>query len=148
MIRLLIKCFGGGCIVAGPVFLILAFALVFQTQIFLASSITASGTIESFAPVYNDDHEISGYAPVFSFQTIDGQAYTVTSTAGANPPGFVVGQRVKVLYERLDPASARIATFWQLWFLALNFGLAGVGATVIGFFFLRYARRQGWKIFL
>ncbi len=110
--------------------------------VFLCRSVSATGTIESFAPVVDHDDGGLTYAPIFTFMAQDGHSYTVRADLATNPPGFVAGQTVRVLYLRTDPAGAKLGTFGQLWFeTILSTGL-GLFFSGTGYLLLRYERRR------
>jgi hypothetical protein len=69
------------------------------------------------------------YAPVFLFRTASGESVTVTSDVATSPPGFTVGQSVRVRYDASNPSEAKIHTLLQIW------GDSVIPA-VVGVFFL------------
>ena len=89
-----------------------------------------------------DQHESITYAPVFNFKAADGASYTVSSDAGSSPPGFAVGETVRVLYSQSNPSVAKIDTFAQLWLMPMIFGCLGAGAIAAGLLLLRLERRR------
>jgi len=70
------------------------------------------------------------YMPVVRFPLENGQAFTVRSNRGSNPPALKVGDAVKVYYKPDHPELALINTFEQLW--AADTGLAFVGVVMMG----------------
>ncbi len=131
-----------GWLAGGLCSLTVALGFGFYTGGFLARSVAAKGTIVSLEPVPDEENDTVNYAPVFAFTAADGHAYTVRSGTATNPPGFVVGEDVRVLYVKSDPEGAKLASFWQLWFVTVL--LAGLGTlfTGAGYGILRYERRR------
>jgi Protein of unknown function (DUF3592) len=127
----------------GPLFVFLALAFVIHTEIFLHESIATEGTITALMPKQDGSDASVTYAPMFTFTAKDRQSYTVTSNASANPPEFKVGEKIRVLYEPDRPDGARIDSFWQLWSLAMIFGIVGTVTTGAGYLILRLGRRRG-----
>ena len=111
-------------------------------EIFLHRSVAADGSVVGLVPVQNQDDGQMNYAPTFTFTAADGKLYTLTSGTASNPPGFTVGQPVKVLYIKGDPSGAKLDTFWQLWFIPVVFESLGVVFTGMGLLFLRHLRRR------
>jgi len=111
------------------------------TSLFLLRSVEAQGTIIRLDEVpYQDDGSIN-YDPVFSFTAQDGHTHTVRSGVATNPPGFTEGQTVRVLYIKNNPGGAKLASFWQLWFVTLLCSGLGMFFGGPGYLLLRYERR-------
>jgi len=135
------------CLGAGPGLLLVALAFAIYTAHFIRSSAIAEGKVLSLREVVShsddaDQHESITYAPVFTFKAADGASYTVSPDMGSSPPGFAVGETVRVLYSPLNPAGARIDTFAQLWLMPMIFGILGVGSTVAGLLLLYLERLE------
>src|SRR3712207_788919 len=60
-------------------------------------------------------------APVVLFTTQLGQAVEFTDAISSSRPAYRVGQRVRVLYHRLDPSDARVASAYKLYASGLIF---------------------------
>jgi hypothetical protein len=130
----------GTCLVVGPSFLVIALGFALNTSMFLHSSVSATGTVVSLAPKRADN--VVSFAPVFTF-TAAGRSYTMTADVASNPPGFHVGQSVPVLYQTANPGHAKIASFGQLWFMVLIFGVVGAFMTAVGYALLQFGRARG-----
>jgi hypothetical protein len=62
----------------------------------------------------------------------EGRPVTFQSRTGLWPSPFAVSDKVKVAFDPADPGSARIVSFWTLWFLpACMFGF-GLLAVILG----------------
>ena len=92
----------------GISFFVVSLGMGLYTCIFVHRCVVADGTVVRINPVQDTENDTVNYAPVFTFTATDGQAYTLTSGVASNPPGFVVGQQVKILYIKNDPSGARL----------------------------------------
>ena len=126
-------------LVVGPCFLALALGFALHTSGFLHSSVSATGTVVSLAPKQGGNGVT--FAPVFTFAAA-GRSYMVTADVASNPPAFRVGQSVPVLYQTADPGHAKIASFGQLWLVAVIFGVMGAFMTAIGYALLQSKRSR------
>ena len=125
----------------------LLFALMFasRTLAFIHTAIATDGAIVGLAPGRGaHDGEVS-YAPIFRFAAVNGHIYTITSRVASNPPSVSPGQAVQVLYERKNPANAKLALFWPLWFLTILLAGIGISLAAAGYTLLLYARRRRQK---
>jgi hypothetical protein len=122
----------------------LAVALGFgvHNAIFLFRAVSAKGTVVSLLPVPNQEDGALNYAPEFNFTAEDGHTYTVTSSVASNRPGFTVGQDIRVLYIKNDPAGAKLEHLWQLWFVTILCAGLGMFFSGAGYLLLRYERRR------
>lgn len=84
------------------------------------------------------------YRPVVEFTTATGKQIEFTSSVGSSPPSHRVGETVTVLYNPADPYSARIKSFFQLWFGFLIVFLLGLVFAAIGLTMI-FLRRRGQK---
>ncbi|UWZ87015.1 DUF3592 domain-containing protein [Occallatibacter riparius] len=112
-----------------------------HTTLFLRSALSATGTVAELQSLKDDQSGGIVYSPIFRFAAADGQTYTITSSTGSNPPSFVVGQTVRVLYEREHPSDALIDSFGQLWLFPLIFCPLGIAFAAAGYLVLRFDRR-------
>jgi hypothetical protein len=74
----------------------------------------------------------STYKPVVEFNAATGKRIEFISSVGTNPPSYRVGESVTVLYNPADPYSARIKSFFSLWFAFLIVSFLGFVFTIIG----------------
>jgi len=118
--------------------LISSLVIFVRTELFLHRSISAGGNVIRLVA---DHGETVHYAPVFEYTAQDGRAFTIQSTAYSAPPEFGVGEKVRVLYDKDHPESARIATR-QVHGLEEGFGTVGLFFAGIGFGSLLYQRRR------
>jgi len=114
--------------VAAILFLIALFLWV-RTKSFVSEALKADGIVIGFDE--NNNEGIS-YAPVVRFTATGGRVIEFTDSVYSNPPGYKVGERIKIFYHRQDFKRARIAAPSRLYFapgllmfLAATF--AGIG---------------------
>jgi len=124
----------------GPLVLLLGLISAVRTGIFLATSLATDGDVIDLQPVRGSRGGYS-YAPVFRFTADDGQIYIVTSKTSTRPAAFGRGERVKVLFDKGHPESAKIATFLQLWMFPMVAGVVGGAFSLITFAVLRRKRK-------
>jgi hypothetical protein len=129
------------CMVAGPVFLGFALVYLVSTFRFLHRCIPATGTVVQLVPEIDREDNSVTYRPTFHYVAKDGQTYEVRSRSSSNPPAFVVGQTVPVLYEPSRPAEAKLNWFWDLWGMSVAFGIIGGVATILALVLRMYQRR-------
>jgi hypothetical protein len=114
--------------------LLIGLFTVWRTYKFIGHSVPVQGKIVALQPETQTDsdgqHSIT-YAPVFAFTAHDGASYTVTSSSSSNPPSYKVGEAVSVLYELDNPQTAKISSFFGLWFLPAIFGGGGVAFSLV-----------------
>lgn len=129
----------------GTVFLLVAVALAGNMLLFLRISIAETGTVVSNVRVEQRDSDgqaTIAFKPEFTFTGADGKTYTVTSATGSNPPEFAEGQTVRVLYNPMNPGTAKIDSFTQLWFMPILFGAFGVVLSAIGYTWMYFTVKR------
>ncbi|MGI8545316.1 MAG: DUF3592 domain-containing protein [Aridibacter sp.] len=106
--------------------LVLSFIGVFfwhRTKTFVGRSVKTEGLIMGFDE--STDDGIS-YAPIIRFTTNDGSTLKFTDSVYSNPPGYKVGERVKIFYHQSNYKDARVAAFSRLYFLPVLLMLTAV----------------------
>jgi len=87
------------------------------------------------------------YYPVVTFRTADGRQITFASNSGSSLQPQV-GKHVRVLYQRNDPAHARLDSFVAFWVGPLVAGILGIVFTLVGsiliIVWLRLRRLDSW----
>ena len=89
---------------------------------FLSGSLPAEGEVVVFRESHGDG---TTYAPIVRFQTPSKTIVEFTDSVYSNPPGFEVGERIKIFHHRRDFNDARIAKTTRLYFLPGFFLLIG-----------------------
>lgn len=125
----------------GLVLLGVALYVTDGTREFVASAAIASGEVIDLIESRDSDGD-SIYRPRVQFQTPDGRRREFTATVAANPAGFYAGEAVEVLYDPVRPSTARIDTFFQLWFTPLLLGGMGATFTLFGLLGFSAGHRQ------
>lgn len=125
MARLIAYFFVGIIHAIGPLVLIVAFASSIPTFEFVHQSIPADATIVDLKRVYLPRRSKEVYFPVFRFSGSDGQAYMVRANSNASLVPLKIGDRVRVLYLKDHPETARIDSIPQLWMVQLILGFGG-----------------------
>lgn len=59
------------------------------------------------------------YRAVFEFQDELGQTHSVSDEGKYNPSPYAIGDQISVLYRRGQPQSAKINSFWSVWWLTI-----------------------------
>jgi hypothetical protein len=127
----------------GPCLLVLSVISLIRTRSFLRRCEEVNGEVVRLEQSTDRDRYGYTYAPVFSFTTGDGRTYTVTSDVSSNPPGFSVGEAVRVRYDPVNPQDARIHSFFQTWGAAIISGAVGVAFLGIGSKLLGFLKLAG-----
>ena len=129
-------------IVVSVVFFAVAAITAFNFDRFINEAEQTTGTVVALSEKHDTERNSITYAPVFTFTTEHGQTQSVTSSVATSPPGFAVGDKVRVLYRRSDPAEAKIDSFWQLWFWPVFLSGFGSVELLVGTILLYTARRK------
>jgi hypothetical protein len=108
--------------------------LYVQTRSFIAEAVEVKGTV-----VRASDR------PVVTFMDQRGVPVELTASTSTSPPRYALGETVTVLYRPDDLSSARIKSFFDLWFGTVF--LAGFGAlfTAVGAGFFIASRVRARK---
>jgi hypothetical protein len=119
-----------------------------NTSSFIGRAVEADGEVIDLDRSRSSSSSSTTYRPVVAFTTATGKRVEFTSSVGSSPPSHRVGERVKVLYQPADPQSARIKSFFHLWFgflivFALGLVFAAIGLTMI-FVRARGRKRSAW----
>lgn len=115
----------------GVVVLIIAWILFQKEQKFAKEAASAMGTVVESVYRKSRKGKIT-YYPVVEFQTVGGKRMTFRSNTGSKPPTYEDGEQVSVLYEKQNPANAKIAGFWELWGISVILGVFGVVLLLVG----------------
>ena len=153
-------------IASGAVLLITSALNFSKTSTFIEQAISVDGQISGFEKTSRlGSHN---YYPIVAFQDSRGQNHQFTSVIGANPPAFLIGERVEVLvregytqgFTQTDSQgatlTARLNSFWVLWgseiILAVTGTILLLGGCGIAFWthlksrYVEYLKFQGRPI--
>ena len=104
-----------------------------RTRAFLQKAIETAGEVIALEeePAM-EAGESCTYRPVVAFLLESQHKVQFKSMVHSNPPAYQVGEKVRVLYEKMRPQEARIKSFTSLWLLAMI--LVGLGSifTILG----------------
>jgi len=97
----------------------LAASSYLSTARFLRTAIRVPGSVVAIS------HDDDAYFPVIAYSDGTGSRHTFRSPVSSQSSTYAVGDAVTVYYSPAEPAKARLATFWSVWF-------ATVGASILG----------------
>ena len=132
----ILKTYAGTIKIIRTVFLLVGIGLLVaagifaeRTSRFVGQAITTSGEVVELVRSRSSNSS-SGtrnytFKPRVRFTAPDGKVVEFLSNVGSNPPGFTIGEQVRVLYDRDDPTDALIDDFVSLWLIPLI--LSGIG---------------------
>lgn len=105
------------CIVVGGI----GFYFYNTTNHFIGKSLHAQGTVIAMLQSSDslDRHPSISYYPKVTFKDNTGKITTFNSQISNNPPEYVKGDKVPVLYDPDNPGNARINQFSTLWLIPL-----------------------------
>ena len=115
--------------------------LTYDTRRSLSVGVRADGKVIDLYESRDSDGD-STYRPHVRFTTREGEIVEFTSSTGSNPAAFNVGEPVVVIYDPASPRSARIDSFFQLWFAPLLTGVMGIVFTAVGCMAFRSGPRR------
>lgn len=126
--------------------LVASFFVFSNTTSFIRRAVEANGKVTDLERSRSSSSSGSSttYRPVVEFTTATGKRIEFVSSVGSSPPSHRVGESVKVLYNPADPQSARIKSFFQLWFGFLIVFFLGLAFATIGLGMI-FVRRRGRK---
>ena len=142
-------------LVVGGLAMLTGAGLLYQNaQHFLYQAYKTQGQVVAF-----EQNTLGGsvsYRPVVSYQDANGNAHQFTSSVGDNPPAYLIGENVELLYVPGNKPNAKLNHFYALWgnvVLSVSFGavffLAGLAITAYLFFKsrnLEYLKRHGTPV--
>ncbi|HWG19791.1 MAG TPA: DUF3592 domain-containing protein [Terracidiphilus sp.] len=130
----------------GVIFLALSGVFALFTRSFIQRAVSTDGTVVKLVEFVDRQHGDVDYAPVFTFAAMDGQKYTIASSVRSSPPAYSLGEHVRVLYDKNNPANAKLSSFTQLWFLPTTFAILGGIFTLVGVVLLVILSRRSQVI--
>jgi len=110
-------------VVIGAAFVAVALFAWIHTRRFAEESVAALGEVIGL-----QEHDGDGitYSPIIRFHGPGGRHFEFTETTSSNPPGYSVGDQVRILYHSQNQRHARVASPIRLYLMAIIFG--GLGA--------------------
>ncbi|MEH1824675.1 MAG: DUF3592 domain-containing protein [Nostoc sp.] len=124
--------FGG----VGSILTITGIIIGLNTRSFVTSAIPAQGTVIDLVKSSSTDKKGRTsyvYYPVVKFTARSGETTIFKARTATNPPEYIKGQQVEILYNPQKPDSAIINSWLSLWFLpAMLTGLGSIFALIGG----------------
>jgi hypothetical protein len=106
--------------------LLAGFMLLYRNWRFVNNALTTNGVVIGLRRRGSTKSGRALYSPVVSFVAADGSRVEFTEPIRRHPPGFEVGERVEVMYDRRNFKRARVPkSRWDLYFPAWIFLLVG-----------------------
>jgi hypothetical protein len=105
----------------------------FRTRSFLERAVDTQGTVTGFVESHSSEGGTT-YRPTVKYTTVEGLEQEFTERMGTSPPGFDVGESVKVKYDPKDAGKARIDKASRLWFVPVLLCSSGALFLLIGGF--------------
>lgn len=112
----------------GALSLLAALYFRHRTRRFIRESVEAYGEVVRLEEREDEGSPI--YAPVVGYTADDGVARQFVHHTASRPPGYAVGQRVRIRYHRGRPEDARMAGRPSLYLASIIFAL--IGAVFLG----------------
>lgn len=143
-----LKIISGVFSTVGVGMLVGSFFVFSNTSSFIRRAVEAEGKVidleRSRSSSSSGSSSSTMYRPVVEFTTATGKRIEFISSVGSSPPSHRVGEAVTVLYNPADPQSARIKSFFQLWFGFLIVSFLGLVFAAIGLGMI-FVRSRGRK---
>jgi type II secretory pathway pseudopilin PulG len=120
--------------IVGVVMLVIAVVVFSRTRRFLATALSAQGTVIEMIERTRRDREgrtSTVWAPRVQF-SVSGQTIEFESKVGSSPPRYKEGQAIEVKYDPQDPNNARVAAASSMWLVPALVGGIGVIFLIVG----------------
>lgn len=129
--RLIAYFFVGVFLAVGPLLLLIAIVSSIPKVEFLRNSVAADGKIIGLQRVYSRQFSKEVYKPVVRFTANDGRTHLIVADSRAGLVPLKPGDRVRVIYLKDHPETARIDSIAQLWMPQIILGSIGAIFAVI-----------------
>lgn len=103
-----------------------------STAEFIATSITADGTVVKLLKSQSSSKKSITYRPLVQFTDETGTLIEFSSSTSSNPPSYSVGESVEVLYKQQSPQQAKIKGFFSIWGGVIIYGAIGTVLFLVG----------------
>jgi hypothetical protein len=104
---------------------------IFKVRRQVAESVKTTGTVIGFGKKMGKSGYI--YCPHAAFTDTQGRKIQFESEVGSQPPAYVIGQQVQIIYEKNNPQKAEIDSFTSLWFVPGCTSVFGLVFIFLGF---------------
>jgi len=116
--------------ILAPVIIVIMVSWLMISCVIYISSVRATGTVVKLVEKGSGDNIC--YYPVTVFRDTAGMEHTIHSSGGSNPPRFLVGSTVSVLYRTQNPDAGMIEDHFMMWIAPLLFIVLGIFYGCIG----------------
>jgi hypothetical protein len=123
--RLFMYAFVGILCAIGPLLLLFAIVSSIPTIQFVRSSVATGGEIIDMVPIRSSRHMGYVYVPEFRFIANDGAVHLKRVSSETAFSTFTSGDKVRILYLKDRPETARIDSISQLWMAQIILSVAG-----------------------
>jgi len=103
--------------------------LTYFSYDFSENAIPTSGIVLEVDASYNDGS--TTYSPTFAYVDFNGNKHAGQPFLSSSSYNFPLGSRVAILYDRRDPRSLRVDSWFAVWGFSLVFLAAGLVMTII-----------------
>jgi hypothetical protein len=103
--------------ILGSFFSFLGIKAGLDTRSFMKTAIPGQGVVIDLTQRSSTKNGRTSYtySPVVKFTTKQGKITTFASATSSNPPAYIKGQQVEILYNPQNPQSAIINTWLDIW---------------------------------
>ncbi len=101
-----------------------------------------TGTVVEMREVPETENSGVTYAPVIKFSDEKGREFRHSSSHSSDPPAYKIGERVELFYDKGDPESAFINSFWGKWWGTIILFTCPAVLFPVGFWMLFSAFRR------
>lgn len=115
---------GGFAVLAGVAVLVGGYVAYIRVKLSMTGRLRATGTVVDLQRINLGD--MDGFKPIVEFVSQDGKTIRFTTSLGSMPSMYSKGEGVVVVYDPLDPGSAKIADPFSLWNWPWFMGVIGV----------------------
>jgi hypothetical protein len=117
----------------GFLFLLVAICIAAYSWNFLRHAQPSQGLVIGLAEKQDRGDHSAARAPIFAFQDGSGITHTNNKSASySSPPDYQIGEKVPVLYNRLNPDQAKINSFMEIWGISAIQGGLGLVLMAVG----------------
>ena len=130
-------------LVVGLIFTAIGAVVGYRDITLARTGVHVEGVVVELIPVGGAKGGVT-YYPLLEYALPDGTSVKTQGPYGANPPGFVVGDRVALVYEAQQPSHIVINSFFGLYLIPLIFGGGGVLLLLSPVLVFLYRKRREW----
>jgi hypothetical protein len=99
--------------IAGLILLIIGLVLLRNRITFIKNGMAAVATVKELKEVTDSDDNSISYKPIFTFTTYNNEKRIHEHNVSSRPSSWSVGDTVKVIYEKDNPAEVVVLTYFS-----------------------------------